>query len=267
MKKWYFVFAILIGLATLFDEQIAMIVFNRDSLFANLFYTFGELPSLFLGTFAWLWTSIYLKRHDKVFWKLTCVFYLAFMISVFIQPIRYSNRFEYWMLVIPVILSVIVFRLFDKVKDEQLNRYHLHFLVIGLTVLSSILVPQFIKMIWERPRPYLVFSGIDFQAWYIGLNLTFDNDYKSLPSGHSAVAASLLSLTVFKSKMRESCFQALKWSIYFYVLLMMVSRMVRGDHYLSDVLFGAVIPYLIYVHVQNVSMKDKNKLWKMFDSI
>ena len=267
MKKRYFVFAILIGLATLFDEQIAMIVFNCDSLFANLFYTFGELPSLILGTFAWLWTSLYLKRHDKVFWKLTCVFYLAFMISVFIQPIRYSNRFEYWMLVIPVILSVIVFRLFDKLKDEQLNRYHLHFLVIGLTVLSSILVPQFFKMIWERPRPYLVFSGIDFQAWYIGLNLTLDNAYKSFPSGHSAVAASLLSLTVFKMEMKNRTYKLLKFILFLYILMMMISRMIRGDHYLSDVLFGAVIPYLIYVHVQNVSMKDKNKLWKMFDSI
>lgn len=262
MKQWYTVFIVLIWLATLFDEPIAIIVFNRDSLFANLFYTFGELPSLILGTVAWLWTSLYLKRHDKVFWKLTCVFYLAFMISVFIQPIRYSNRFEYWMLVVPVILSLITFRLFDKVTEEQLNRYHLHFLIIGLTILFSILIPQLLKMIWERPRPYLVFSGIDFQAWYIGLNLTFDNAYKSFPSGHSAVAASLLSLTVFKSKMRESCFQALKWSIYFYVLLMMVSRMVRGDHYLSDVLFGAVIPYLIYIYIWNLLMKDNNEIVK-----
>jgi membrane-associated phospholipid phosphatase len=255
MKKWYIVFIVLIGLATLFDESIAMIVFNHDSLFANLFYTFGELPSLILGTFAWLWTSLYLKRHNKVLWKLTCVFYLAFMISIFIQPLRYSNRFEYWMLVIPVILSVIVFRLLDKVTDEQLNRYHLHFLVIGLTVLSSILVPQFFKMIWERPRPYLVFSGIDFQAWYIGLNLTFDNAYKSFPSGHSAVAASFISLTVFKSKMGESHFQALKWSIYFYVLLMMVSRMVRGDHFMSDVLFGVMITIFSFVLIKNTYVK------------
>ena len=255
MKKWYFVFAILIGLATLFDEQIAMIVFNRDSLFANLFYTFGELPSLILGTVAWLWTSLYLKRHDKVFWKLTCVFYLAFMISVFIQPIRYSNRFEYWMLVIPMILSVIVFRLFDKVKDEQLNRYHLHFLVIGFTVLSSILVPQFFKMIWERPRPYLVFSGIDFQAWYIGLNLTFDNAYKSLPSGHSAVAASLLSLTVFQVELKDRTFRLLKLTLFVYVLLMMVSRMVRGDHFLSDVLFGVMITIFSFVLIKNTYVK------------
>ena len=262
MKQWYIVFIVLIGLATFFDEPIAMIVFDRGSLFANLFYVFGELPSLIIGTGAWLWTSLYLKRHNKVFWKLTCVFYLAFMISIFIQPLRYSNRFVCWMLVIPVILSVIVFRLFDKVKDEQLNRYHLHFLVIGLTVLSSILVPQFFKMIWERPRPYLVFSGIDFQAWYIGLNLTFDNAYKSFPSGHSAVAASLLSLTVFQVELKDRTFRLLKLTLFVYVLLMMVSRMVRGDHFLSDVLFGAVIPYLIYIYIRNLLMIDNNSILK-----
>ena len=152
MKKWYTVFIVLIGLATFFDEHIAMIVFDRDSLFANLFYVFGELPSLILGALAWLWTSLYLKKHNHVLWKCTCVFYLAFMISIFVQPPRYFNRFEYWMLIIPVILSLITFRLFDKVMDEQLNRYHLHFLIIGLTILFSILVPQLIKLIWERPR-------------------------------------------------------------------------------------------------------------------
>ena len=267
MKKWYFVFVMLIGLATLFDEPIAIIVFNRDSLFANLFYAFGELPSLILGALAWLWTSLYLKKHNHVSWKWTCVFYLAFMIGIFVQPPRYFNHFEYWMLIIPVILSLITFRLFDKVTDEQLNRYHLHFLIIGLTILFSILIPQLLKLIWERPRPYLVFSGIDFQAWYIGLNLTFDNVTKSFPSGHSAVAASLISLNAFKMELKNRTYKLLKFILFLYILMMMISRMIRGDHYLSDVLFGAVIPYLIYVHVQNVSMKDKNKLWKMFDSI
>ena len=262
MKQWYTVFIVLIGLATFFDEHIAMIVFDRDSLFANLFYVFGELPSLILGALAWLWMSQYLKRHKHMLWKWTCVFYLAFMISFFIQPLRYSNRFEYWMLVVPVILSLITFRLFDKVTDEQLNRYHLHFLIIGLTILFSILIPQLLKLIWERPRPYLVISGVDFQAWYIGLNLTFDNATKSFPSGHSAVAASLISLNAFKMEMKNQTYKLLKFMLFLYILMMMISRMIRGDHYLSDVLLGAVIPYLIYVYIQNLLMKDNNEILK-----
>ena len=257
MKQWYTVFIVLIGLATFFDEHIAMIVFDRDSLFANLFYVFGELPSLILGALAWLWMSQYLKRHKHMLWKWTCVFYLAFMISIFIQPLRYSNRFEYWVLVVPVILSLVTFRLFDKITDEQLNRYHLHFLIIGLTILFSILLPQLLKLIWERPRPYLVISGKDFQAWYIGLNLTFDNATKSFPSGHSAVAASLISLTVFKMEMKNRTYKLLKFMLFFFILMMMISRMIRGDHYLSDVVIGALLSALIYRYVLKRFMVDK----------
>lgn len=258
MKKWFVLFIVSIGIATLFDEQIAMFVFDRDSLFANFFYVFGELPSLILATFSWLWTMLYLKKRNHPTWMVALLIYLAFMMSIFIQPLRYSNQFVYWMIIIPLIMSAITFKLSNKIEDNTLNQYHLHFLIIGLTVMFSILLPQLIKLIWERPRPYIVLSGEQFQVWYVGLNLTFDNAYKSFPSGHSAVVASLLSLIVFKSELRNRTYVILKYILFFYVFLMMISRMIRGDHYLSDVLFGAVIPYLIFVYVQELLIKDKN---------
>ena len=250
MKKWFVLFIVFIGIATLFDEQIAMFVFDRDSLFANLFYVFGELPSLILGTFAWLWTMLYLKNRNHSTWMVAFLIYLAFMMSIFIQPLRYSNQFDYWMIIIPLIMSAITLKLSNKIEDNTLNQYHLHFLVIGLTILVSVLLPQLIKLLWERPRPYIVLGGEQFKAWYVGFNLTFDNAYKSFPSGHSAVAASLLSLIVFKSELRNRSYVILKYILFFYVFLMMISRMIRGDHYLSDVLLGVMISTLIYMYIR-----------------
>lgn len=256
MKKWFMLFIVLIGIATLFDEQVAMIVFNRDSLFTNLFYIYGELPSLILGAIAWLWTMLYLKNTNHPTWMIAFIIYLIFMMSIFIQPMRYLNQFEYWMIIIPLLISVIILKLSNKIEENILNQYHLYFLVIGMTIVLSIFLPQLIKLIWERPRPYVVFNGGDFQAWYIGFNFTFDNAYKSFPSGHSAVVASLLSLTVFRMELKARTYSLLKLTLFVYVFLMMISRMVRGDHYLSDVLIGTTISILIHMYFRERFMVD-----------
>jgi membrane-associated phospholipid phosphatase len=110
-------------------------------------------------------------------------------------------------------------------------------------------------MIWARPRPYVVFSGEEFQAWYLGFNLTLNNAYKSFPSGHSAVASSLIALNTLKLEIKTKYFGIMNLIISFYIGLVMISRMVRGDHYLSDVVFGGMISMTIFTLLKNDQKK------------
>lgn len=244
MKKYLFLFIGLVGFATVYDEQIAELLFARAQGFADFFYVYGEVPSLVLGTFAWLWVAKGLNDKNLHFVAILIAF--GFGMSVVMQPLRYLGYFNIWMIPILAILMILLMRKFNQLMFQVNDQYFNYFLIIGITTLLAIALPQAIKLIWARPRPYRVFSGEAFQAWTIGLNLTLDNAYKSFPSGHSALAASLMTLAEFKPELKPNYYKLMMSCIGVYVGLMMISRMVRGDHYLSDVLFGMFLTIVIY---------------------
>lgn len=239
---------VFLGFATIYDEQIAEMLFAQAQGFADFFYVYGELPSLVLGTLAWLYVANSLTHKNKHLVASFIAF--GFGLSVVIQPLRYLGMFNIWMIPILATLVLLLMRSFTRMQYKINDRYFNHCLIIGFTVLLAIIIPQTIKLIWARPRPYMVFNGASFQAWTIGFNLTLDNAYKSFPSGHSAVTASLISLAIFKPDLKPERYKFLMLCVGVYVGLMMISRMVRGDHYLSDVLFGVLITGVIFKLIQ-----------------
>src|SRR5215471_14234958 len=99
-----------------------------------------------------------------------------------------------------------------------------------LSIATSGVVVDLLKLIFGRPRPKLLFSvGMSDFTW-LGLR----PDHWSFPSGHSATIAALMTALW------------LVWPqhVLFYGLIAMIvalSRVVAGAHYLSDILAGALI--------------------------
>jgi len=99
----------------------------------------------------------------------------------------------------------------------------LHMIVAGLL---GTLTYKWLKSATERPRPYQVCPTI--------CCLTAPLDRFSFPSGHT------LHAVVF-SVVATAHYPALGWLVWPFTLLVALSRLVLGLHYVSDVLAGALL--------------------------
>lgn len=110
-----------------------------------------------------------------------------------------------------------------------------------------------LKILWGRIRfRDLSQDYSDFTAWYIPNGITGD---QSFPSGHAAMGFVLISLFVLvmdKSLYRRIVFKGLILSC---AILICISRIIIGAHYVSDVLFGSFIMIVTYLLVMNRSNK------------
>ncbi|MBU1145418.1 MAG: phosphatase PAP2 family protein [Firmicutes bacterium] len=99
---------------------------------------------------------------------------------------------------------------------------------IGITVFVSLVFNSVLKVIVSRPRPFLVDSTIENIRPKTSLGYSF-------PSGHTQGAATTFgSLGIWIKK------RWLTITVSLIILLVAISRMYLGVHYLSDVIVGAI---------------------------
>jgi len=106
-----------------------------------------------------------------------------------------------------------------------------------------------LKVLISRRRPYLGDDPYVFKP----INLT-NNDYLSLPSGHTTVAWAV-STALAKSH------EGWLWKSFWYGTAGLVSgaRMYHNKHWLSDVVFGGIIGYTIADYIVGFDSKPTHK--------
>ncbi len=258
------IFGGLILFSTFYDLQVTQLVVNRSSLFGQFFYMFGELPGTFVGLscFAILTTS-YTKDIQKdreiniIFFGLLTII-VGFAMSF--QLIKYLKLELFSTLFIGLFISMGLIYTTNQLSDEKKEQIRIYAWVGVLTFTLGILISNLIKIVWARPR-YRIFNGDDslFRAWYISSGFTLDDNWKSFPSGHSAAATiSLVYLylpKVFdKLKGKEGIILAVCVT---WISLVMFSRVVIGDHFMSDTLFGTGITLLIFMLLNKLLINNK----------
>jgi lipid A 4'-phosphatase len=103
-----------------------------------------------------------------------------------------------------------------------------------VSIAASGLVVDLLKLVFGRTRPKLLFSGGAYDFGWLELR----PDHWSFPSGHSATIAALVTALWFLWPQH----------VLFYIsvaIIVALSRVAVGAHYLSDVFAGAVIAALI----------------------
>ena len=125
---------------------------------------------------------------------------------------------------IVLILLSICLMLFKKTRRYGVG--------IGLALaFGTIITNAIFKPLVARPRPFS-WEGSIFQRYWIELGRHMETD-KSFPSGHMTAAfeAALGFFLQCKNKRKA-------WLVFFFPLLMGISRIYLGVHYASDVLGG-----------------------------
>ncbi len=174
---------------------------------------------------------------------------------------------------IGMIFSAITLLLVNKIKDEKVNGLFIWGIIaIVAAVLSQGLVLVIIKPLFGRMRFRAIYvlkeNGLEnlanYTKWYVFsgkgvlteemLNLGLNEDiFKSFPSGHIAAAAMVFALAFLPEflSLDEKKTKRIKLIIWcggiVFTVVSAIFRMVMGAHYLSDVLFGGYITYLMVI--------------------
>jgi undecaprenyl-diphosphatase len=141
---------------------------------------------------------------------------------------------EITVLVILVILSALF------LYEERKNKF-IPFLFMSF--ITAFIVTYALKFIIMRPRPFGE-KIIDLSFFNVALRFI---DY-SFPSAHSALAFSVLPIL-------DKEFKKLKGFWIFFSCMIAISRIYLNQHFLSDVLAGCIIGYLIGEFVMRIGEK------------
>lgn len=127
-----------------------------------------------------------------------------------------------------------------------------YILPLLFSVLGSTLTMFVIKNIFDRDRPGSI--GFYLETGY------------SFPSGHATIAMSLYGFLFYliykKNKSGVQKFLSLS-ILTFFILVIGLSRLYLGVHYLSDVVFGYVLGFIWILIALGVS---KSKIWRPRDN-
>lgn len=137
------------------------------------------------------------------------------------------------------LLAVISFFVYKAVTNE--NDFRFAFIKIKnsyafyllCSVLMAILTSGVLKVLIGRSRP-IIYEALDATFFVPG---TFESVFNSMPSGHTMV--SFAGLVMF-----GMLFPKVKWATWLLAIIIGVSRVYIGAHWVGDVVLGAFIGML-----------------------
>lgn len=269
----------LLIIASLFDQQISISFANQNSLFGTIFQIFGMFPQqlvLFLSMEI-LGICVFLQYQNNFIRYLFLVFGLAFgfwAISIMVGDwMHYSNSAlnnirnglpfgaanndggssEHYSYMLARIITFIiwtigtgsVYRWISR-KDYSVRQELIKVAISGVAFyfVSSMLIEN-MKLHWGRFRPYEIaraIEGAHFTHWW---NMNGINGHKSFPSGHTLSGMSAVFLTFFCNRNNIKKQKIITYITIFYGLIMGISRVRIGAHFLSDVTISAVLTFFI----------------------
>jgi len=257
-------FLVLIAIFTFVDLPFTKLVFDRESLFGQFFWVFGELPGTLLGTAAFAVLTVSYTKNNTLFKWLNLVFFgvmtLLLGTMVGFQVLHYLELEVMPYAFIGDLVAILFIFLANKLSLEKKKEVRVYAAITAWLVFIGIFGPNMIKILWARPR-YRIFNGDDslYQPWYVWNGMTSNDDFKSFPSGHSALSSTVIAATFLpyffkslKGKERQILLCVAVW-----IALVMVSRVVMGDHFMTDTLFGTGLTLLAFAGLKKIFLKNR----------
>lgn len=273
------VLVVLLGVGTLFDYQISLKLFNHQSLFGKFFAAYGQLPTALASVMGGYLLVVSRKSNKKIQAFLSITFGTlitlmgTFMIAL--EPILYLNMNKPLAVFLSLIFTIITLVILNKCTGN-FNQRTLQSIALFLIfiVFSQLIIINIIKVPWGRPRMRLIAtdSRTPFMPWYkpqIELRDSFfalgfkAEEFKSFPSGHAGASFNILFITLipYLSSRFESK-KCLFWLISItFGFIVSLSRIVIGAHFLSDVVIGLGISFIVYLLAVYFFQRHNNRYY------
>jgi membrane-associated phospholipid phosphatase len=187
---------------------------------------FSILWLIFIGSTTIL--SFYQPKGDELVW------FAAIREPILNQFFHYSTMLgeEYGF-----ILMVVILAFFKSYRWAA---------AFAFTGISTMLISFVAKIAFHQPRPYLYFNSLD-RAEELGSiqDYDFHSAFTSFPSGHTMAAFAFFTIFVFLFNHK-----LIELLLFFLAVLVAISRIYLGQHFLADVAAGAflgsMIAFIVY---------------------
>ena len=254
-----------------------------NNVFGKFFEIIGEMPIYWITTFASAIIFHNFKRRGKGVANIVlCV--LSLIVSVGLAYYMsyklfkyFSQHFDFIQLsggigdkiayaVLGVCYTALLFYLTRKLPSSFLNKMLIWAFIVWLTTLFSQVGTNLLKALAGRPRYRAMFvSGrfdlyrkwFEFQdapaiteEWKLFYGATSDW-FRSFPSGHTSAAATIIPLVLIPALFEKT--NNIKSKIItcavvtLYIALVMLSRIVVGAHFLTDVTVGCLLTFVSFL--------------------
>ncbi len=250
-----------LALGTFFDLKIDQLLYQPDASWAKYLAAFGPVPA-FWGIGAAGCLLIDVLRDRSIWWLgwgVGFVMLLAgpvYMIDSLMTEID-MNWLAAWItgLLVSVLPSVLYAVLMRNTSEQDKIQC---IIILLIVCVGSMLAVQVLKRIWYRPRFFLLENNPDipFTRWYqpdrdvinqFAALYAQDHDYfRSFPSGHTQSITCLFLwalIPVYTQKGSVNFTMALSSVV---VLVVAISRIFLGVHYLSDVSMAFLITFTLF---------------------
>ena len=245
----YAIIVVLMIIASFYDYQINERIANALYGIDIFFERFAILPLMMLLIACFeLYYQLY---HQKIFILFTLIasIYAGF------------DTMHYWMdgmllYLFGILFAFILNRIIHYIVKCIPSQYQVSvahwFMYFTMVFLLSILCTSILKTLWGRIR-FRDGQGInDFTPWYFPQGI---NGNHSFPSGHTTAWTSILCFLHVLPKRSIAWWNQIL--IYALIILMPLTRMSCGAHYLSDTLIGFTITYTIYLMMSYIYQKRR----------
>ena len=252
----------LIAVGSFVDFPLSFALYDASNPFATFFAAYGAIPAP-LGCVAA--GTLFVCGHNRDNKVLGTVQNIGGILLLFVGILLVCFLPALYIPVSPLLLAgvglilsagtiLITCRLAKGADRAMIFRVAL---AILLAILCELLVVNFIKVCWGRPRMRLVTSHPEaffVPGWHSGNALqetlmaagVAADEFKSFPSGHTANATTmlLLGLVPYLKPQLQKYQKALVAFGFAWAAIVALSRILLGAHYLTDTTVGFLVGFL-----------------------
>ncbi|MEG2543087.1 MAG: phosphatase PAP2 family protein [Longicatena sp.] len=235
------ILACLIG--AFYDYQITDTLYQSIPWLGIFFERFVLIPIQFVIVISF--TMLYRKYKNIIF----IIFGYCASLYVLKHTLSYWMNTKGLMMIILVALIALCILMgcvwiIQKLPQKTFDDTYWFFMFMGIVLLSSMVFTSIIKGTWGRIRYREMKDAAQFCVWYKPCGIAGS---RSFPSGHMTAFSAILCLLPYIDKRNNQQRKIGRISVMVLLILMAISRMIMGAHFLSDVAMGFMITYSCYL--------------------
>ncbi len=253
--------------SSVYDLDISLAIADENSVFGRLFEILGEPPAILFASFNFALIMgfnfrVSEKKAAGILSAIACIgtsAYTMIQTAEYIAEMRgyplHPLHMVYAALAALFVSAIFIFTALT-ISERTLKKYYSAACHCAKAAVLTFVIIWALKLFWGRVRFRQLGGDLSlFTPWYLPRGFT---GFFSFPSGHTANATVILSCLYYFDSLpgRFRRFRpALTAVLGVWIVIVAISRVVVGAHYLSDVLFGMAVTSAIVYFVR--PKKDK----------